>query len=370
MSTAPFGSITDVAGVRVGHHQRAGRGWQTGTTVVFVPDGATPGVSVRGGGPGTRETDALRPENLVELIHAVCLTGGSAFGLAAADGVVGWLEEQRLGFPVGPPSNAAVEPVGVVPVVPAAVVFDLGRGGDFANRPDAQFGKRAVERAHGRHGAQGSWGSVGAGTGARAGGLQGGVGTAGTIVTIAGDIIGTPGVDAHVSVGAVAVVNANGSPIDPSSGLPWTHLAPVAGLVLRLPSTADRARLRAALDGQSAGETSLNTTIGVVATSATLTKSEVSKMADVAHDGLARAIRPAHSMFDGDTVFGLATGTVDLGHGPAAMRSPASRQRAVNQLLTAAADTFELACVHAVIAAERRGALASYADLCPSAFRL
>ena len=105
MSTAPFGSITDVAGVRVGHHQRAGRGWQTGTTVVFVPGGATPGVSVRGGGPGTRETDALRPENLVELIHAVCLTGGSAFGLAAADGVVGWLEEQGLGFPIGSPGN-------------------------------------------------------------------------------------------------------------------------------------------------------------------------------------------------------------------------------------------------------------------------
>ena len=127
-----------------------GRGWQTGTTVVFVPDGATPGVSVRGGGPGTRETDALRPENLVEMIHAVCLTGGSAFGLAAADGVVGWLEEQGLGFPIGAPINPAVgppaEPVGVVPVVPAAVVFDLGRGGNFTNRPDAEFGRRAVAR--------------------------------------------------------------------------------------------------------------------------------------------------------------------------------------------------------------------------------
>jgi L-aminopeptidase/D-esterase-like protein len=368
MSTAPFGSITDVAGVRVGHHQRTGRGWQTGTTVVFVPDGTTPGVSVRGGGPGTRETDALRPENLVELIHAVCLTGGSAFGLAAADGVVGWLEQQGLGFPIGPAANPAAERVGVVPVVPAAVVFDLGRGGNFANRPDAQFGRRSVERARR---AQGSWGSVGAGTGARASGLQGGVGTAGTIVTISGDIMGTPGVDAQVSVGAVAVVNANGSPIDPSSGLPWTPLArlqPGAGLDLRRPSAVDRARLRGALAGHA--ESSLNTTIGVVATSAALTKSEVSKIADVAHDGLARAIRPAHSLFDGDTVFGLATGAVDLGSEPAAMGSAASRQRAVNQLLTAAADMFELACVHAVIGAERRGTSPSYAELCPSAFRL
>ncbi|TFH21182.1 MAG: peptidase S58 family protein, partial [Acidimicrobiales bacterium] len=167
MPTPPFGSITDVPGIRVGHHQRSGRGWQTGTTVVFAPDGATPGVSVRGGGPGTRETDALRPENLVEQIHAICLTGGSAYGLAAADGVVGWLEEQGLGFPVGSP----LDPVGVVPVVPAAVVFDLGRGGNFSNRPNADFGRRAVTNARR---AQRSWGSVGAGTGAKAGGLQGG----------------------------------------------------------------------------------------------------------------------------------------------------------------------------------------------------
>ena len=358
MTHAPLGSITDVPGIRVGHHHRSGRGWQTGTTVVFAPAGATPGVSVRGGGPGTRETDALHPQNLVELVHAVCLTGGSAFGLAAADGVVGWLEEHRLGFPVGAPD----EPVGVVPVVPAAVVFDLGRGGNFANRPGADFGRRAISAARR---SQQAWGSVGAGTGARAGGLQGGVGTASTIVTIAGDTIGTQGIDTDVVVGAIAVVNANGSPIDPASGLPWV----AQGLGLRRPSALDRARLAAALDGQAAGETSLNTTIGVVATSAALTKSEVTKLADVAHDGLARAIRPAHSMFDGDTVFGLATGDADLGNGPAAMRSTASRQRALNQILAAGADTFAAACAHAVIAADRRGALPSYSELCPSSRR-
>src|SRR6188472_3987197 len=127
----PFGSITDVEGVRVGHHQRVGRGWQTGTTVVFAPQGATPGVDVRGGGPGTRETDALGPANLVEHVHAICLTGGSAYGLAAADGVMAWLEERALGFTVGPPDSG---PPRVVPVVPAAVIFDLGRGGDFGHR--------------------------------------------------------------------------------------------------------------------------------------------------------------------------------------------------------------------------------------------
>ena len=173
----PVGSITDVAGIQVGHHQRIGRGWQTGTTVVHAPGGATPGVSVRGGGPGTRETDALRPENLVQTIHAICLTGGSAFGLAAADGVVAWLEERSLGFPVGDPDD----PEGVVPVVPAAVIFDLGRAGRFDRRPTADFGRRAIAASRVR---QRSWGAVGAGAGARAGGLQGGVGTASTTIDI------------------------------------------------------------------------------------------------------------------------------------------------------------------------------------------
>jgi L-aminopeptidase/D-esterase-like protein len=346
-SPPPVGSITDVAGIRVGHHQRTARGWQTGTTVVFAPHGATPGVSVRGGGPGTRETDALHPSNLVERIHAVTLTGGSAFGLAAADGVVAWLEERGLGFPIGPPD----QPVGVVPVVPAAVVFDLGRGGDFTHRPDASFGRRAVAAA--RPSGQ-RWGSVGAGTGANAGGLQGGVGTASTTVAM-------PGVqDVQVTVGALDVVNANGTPIDPATGLPWEP----ARFGLRRPRGNERSNLRAALEGH--GGSSLNTTIGVVATTARLTKSETTKMADVAHDGLARAIRPAHSMFDGDTVFGLATGAVDVGDGPAAMRSPTSRQRAVNALLVAAADTFAAACTHAVLAATSLGTAPSYRDLCPS----
>jgi L-aminopeptidase/D-esterase-like protein len=359
----PVGSITDVAGIRVGHHQRIGRGWQTGTTVVFVPDGATPGVSVRGGGPGTRETDALRPENLVQEIHAVCLTGGSAFGLAAADGVVAWLEEQRLGFPVGPPDD----PQGVVPVVPAAVVFDLGRAGRFDHRPTAEFGRRAIASARRR---QRSWGSVGAGTGARAGGLQGGVGTASTTVVlpVATSALASGATTLLVQVGAVAVVNANGTAVDPATALPWAPNRFELGNV----TARDRARLVSRLSGQGAD---LNTTIGVVATSAALSKSEVSKMADVAHDGLARAIRPAHSMFDGDTVFGLATGDHDIGDLPAGMRSTPSRQSALNLVLRAAADTFAAASAHAVLAATTVGDASdpqvqrAYVDLCPSALR-
>jgi L-aminopeptidase/D-esterase-like protein len=344
----PAGSITDVAGIRVGHHQRLGRGWQTGTTVVYVPHGATPGVSVRGGGPGTRETDALRPENLVQTIHAVCLTGGSAFGLSAADGVASWLEARAQGFPVGP----ADDPDGVVPVVPAAVIFDLGRAGRFDHRPTADFGRRAIAASLVR---QVSWGSVGAGTGARAGGLQGGVGTASTTVQI-----GAPGGTLLVQVGALAVVNANGAAIDPATALPWEP----GRFELRAPNARDRARLGRRLTGQAAD---LNTTIGVVATSAALSKTEVSKMADVAHDGMARAIRPAHSMFDGDTIFGLATGDDDIGDLPPAMRSAASRQRHLNLILRAAAETFASACTHAVLSATTIGDADAYFDVVPSA---
>jgi len=345
-----LGSITDVTGVEVGHHQRTGRGWQTGTTVILVPSGATPGVDVRGGGPGTRETDALAPENLVERIHAVCLTGGSAFGLAAADGVMEVLEERGLGVAIGGPVP------GTVPVVPAAVVFDLGRGGRFSHRPDATFGRRATQTATTT---PSRWGSVGAGTGARAGTLQGGVGTASVTVTLPPDDSGSE--NAACTVGALAVVNANGSVFDPSTGALWEHRS----AALSRPSAAEARQVR---DLPSA-PVALNTTIGVVATDAALTKAEVGKLASVAHDGLARAIRPAHSMFDGDTVFGLSTGHLDIGDGPTTLREPGSRHHAVNAVLRAAADAFASACVHAVLAATTIGDVPAYLDVCPSAAR-
>jgi L-aminopeptidase/D-esterase-like protein len=337
MISTPFGSILDVPGVGVGHHQRTGVGWQSGSTVVTVATGATPGVDVRGGGPGTRETDALRPENLVQQIHAITLTGGSAYGLAAADGVVGLLEQRGLGFPIADH---------VVPVVPAAVIFDLGRGGDFSRRPTAAFGERAARAAlSGRR--PPAWGSVGAGTGARAAGLQGGVGTASTKVRIG---------SAEITVAAIAVVNANGSAIDPRTALPWER----HGLGLTRPSASERNAVRAALTGQpTAG---LNTTIGVVVTSAVLDKAECSKVASVAHDGLARAIRPAHSMTDGDTIFTLATGGVEL---PAHTDDP-GRIAAINQILCAGADVFSAACTHAVLSATKVGDVPAWQDLCPN----
>ena len=312
-----LGHITDVHGVRVGHHQRRGGGWRTGTTVIRVDGGAMASCDVRGGGPGTRETDLLDPTAMIDRVQAICLSGGSAYGLAAAHGVMQWHEERRAGFPVGPQPNE------VVPIVPAAVIFDLGRGGDFANRPDATFGYRACAGA--RSGAV-RMGSVGAGTGALAGGLQGGVGTAST--TLADGIV----------VGALAVVNAAGQVIDPSTGLPWFH----ERMSLRRPSAAQR---KALIDATRVPVTPLNTTIGLVATSATLTKPECRKMAGAAHDGLARAIRPVHSMFDGDTIFCVSTGehTLAVGSSPA-LRRPDTRAGAVNTLLAAAADCFALAC--------------------------
>jgi len=349
-SDDPFGTgaLTDVAGLRVGHHQRIGRGWQTGTTVVLAPDGAVAAVDVRGGGPGTRETDALDARNLGDRIHAVCLTGGSAYGLAAADGVMAHLERKRLGIVVGP------EPQHVVPVVPTAVIFDLGRGGGFGNRPDAGFGERAASAARPRNVARGA---VGAGTGTRSGGMQGGVGMASSVVMLGGRA---------VTVAALTVVNSAGSAIDPASGLPWvTHPD------LRRPSNGDRQRWATAVaPPEPPSAPPLNTTIGVVATDARLSRPEVGRVALSAHDGLARAIRPAHLLVDGDTVFGMSTGGVALVETePAFVRDPASRTAALNELFAAAADVFAVACTDAILTAHTIGPLPAYRDLCPTAFR-
>jgi len=340
METLPFGSITDVTGIRVGHFERVNRHWQTGTTVVFAPDGAAPGVDVRGGGPGTRETEAIAQENLVQRVHAICLSGGSAFGLSAADGVMALLEDRGLGVPVGD--------AGVVPVVPAAVIFDLGRGGAGRYRPTPDFGERALRNARVR---QKRWGAVGAAAGARAGGIQGGVGTASTSVLVNG---------VSLRVGALAVVNAAGSTTDPTTGLPWE----TAGLRLKRPIRDERRTLERLRLAPAAP--SLNTTIGVVATDASLSKSEVAKMAAVAHDGLARAIRPAHSMFDGDTVFGLATGVHPMPNDEGSFGDVASRAGILNQLLVAGADMFAAACTHAVLSARSHGDVPGYFDVCAS----
>jgi L-aminopeptidase/D-esterase-like protein len=339
------GALTDVAGLLVGHHQRRGAGWLTGTTVILAPDGAVAGVDVRGGAPGTRETDLLRPENLVQQIHAVCLTGGSAFGLAAADGVMTWLAERHIGFPVGPAAHE------VVPIVPGAVIFDLGRGGRHANRPDAGFGARAAAAARRRSTARGT---IGAGTGAVAGGLKGGVGMASATLP-----------DGTV-VAALAVVNAAGAVIDPASGLPFER----AGLdhLLRRPSAGDRRRLTEHL---AAARRPLNTTIGVIATDAPLSKAECTRLAGAAQDGLARAARPAHLLIDGDAVFALSSAPASVlvvGHDePFIDRN--GRISLLDQLLAGAADCFAAAVTDGVVSATGAGAIRSYRELCPSAFR-
>lgn len=350
-------------------------GWLTGTTVLVAPRGAVGGVDVRGGSPGTRETDLLVPSAMMQTVHALVLTGGSAFGLSAADGVMAGLEERGIGFPIRTPQ--AVPPEAVVPIVPAAVIFDLGRGGDHRHRPDAGFGARALDEAMAAHeaGAGSDWrtdtgwapamGSVGAGAGAVCGGLRGGFGYAERRVPSTGAIHGArdarnvgPGSPREAPewrVGAAMVVNPVGSAVDEQGRLwardvlpaddPRRHLAPSPEQV-------------AALAAQRARHTpSLNTCIGVVTTDAPLAKVEARKVAEVGHDGLARAIRPVHSMADGDTIFCLAAGTA------AQPDDPVARFTMFDALLSAAADAVAHACAEAVWSATSAGDWLSYADI-------
>ncbi len=322
-----FNAITDVAGVEVGHHQRIGDGWATGTTVVLLPDGSTGAVDGRGGAPGTRETDLLLPENLVQRVDAVCLSGGSAYGLATADGVMRWLSERHRGLRIGEHEHE------VVPIVPAAVVFDLPRS-DWGNRPTADFGHLACEVAATGPVAQGC---VGAGTGAKVGSLKGGIGTASAQVD-------------GFTVGALASVNAAGEAVSFDTGVPFAADLTLAGEFGDWPNRPG--------ERPAATATDLNTTIGVLAVDAELTKAECRRLAVAAQDGLARAVRPAHTMFDGDTVFAVATQEKPLVTG-----DPLARAVALDRLCTAAADVFSRAMVHGVLAATSLAGLTAYRDV-------
>jgi L-aminopeptidase/D-esterase-like protein len=276
--------LTDVPGLRVGHAQDSVG--LTGCTVVLCEAGAIGGVDVRGGAPGTRETDLLRPLHLVQQVHGLLLSGGSAFGLDAATGVMRYLEERGVGFDAG---------VARVPIVPAAVLFDLNIA-DARVRPDANMGYRACEAATTGPVAEGN---VGAGCGATVGKSLGpqqatksGLGTAS--ICLAGGLV----------VSALVAVNALGSVIDPSTGL-----------LLAGPRHPETGQLLGTLELMTAGALPYarpfsNTTIGVVATNAILSKEQANKMAEMAQDGVARAIRPAHTLYDGDTIFALATGDI------------------------------------------------------------
>ena len=352
MTPGPNNSLTDVAGIRVGHATRAEAGWLTGTTVVLAPDGgAACGVDVRGGGPGTRETDLLDPRNLVDRVDAVLLGGGSAFGLAAADGVVQALYAAGRGWPMGVPGQ-------VVPIVPGAVVFDLGRGGDFGHHPGPAEGTAAYESARDSGpGAPVQLGGVGAATGARAGGFKGGVGAASVVLP------------SGTTVAALVVVNSVGSPVDPRTGELYAvrHGIPGEFDGVGRPSDEDVAAARAY--AQTAGEPgrrpAMATTIGVIATDATLTKAQCQKVAGIGHDGLARAINPVHTLFDGDTLFAMATGT-----------RPAPGLEELFALMAAAADCVTRAIGHGLLAAESVDrtsdggvAMRSWRDAFPSAVR-
>ncbi|MEU7041286.1 P1 family peptidase [Streptomyces varsoviensis] len=358
MTDALTDALTDVRGLRVGHTQRTGDGWLTGSTVVLAPEGgAVAAVDVRGGGPGTRETDALDPRNLVQRVEAVVLSGGSAFGLDAASGVAAWLEEQGRGFRVGP------DPAQVVPVVPAAALFDLGRGGDWRARPDDGFGRAAVEAAARTElGAPVAQGCVGAGTGAVAGGLKGGVGSASAILP------------SGVTVAALAVVNAAGSLVDPLTGVLYAQLydghaayPPEERLAAAHRALAE-AKEESARRSAASVHPPLNTTLAVVATDAALTRAQAQKLAGTAHDGLARSVRPVHLLSDGDTVFALATGERALlpeGTDPAfGVHLEAG---AVNDILGAGADVLTRSVVKAALAAESvdgpGGVFPSYREL-------
>lgn len=288
-------SLTSLEGILVGHHTDSRR--PTGCTVVLCPQGAVAGVDVRGAAPGTRDTDALSPSNTVQEIHGVLLTGGSAYGLDAAGGVMRWLEERGHGLHVGPT---------IVPIVPAAVIFDLWVD-DFSNgqtqsaegpriRPDAESGYLACL---GASSAPVEQGNVGAGAGATLGKLngpdcamKGGIGSASLCVN-------------GVTVAALVVCNALGDVVDPQTG------ELLAGARVSADSRALLDIWQAQLTGHEVAKplAGSNTTIGVVATDAILTKPQAHRLAQVAHDGLARSIRPVHAPMDGDTLFALGTGT-------------------------------------------------------------
>ncbi len=320
-------SITAIPGIKVGHETNEQA--LTGCTVILCEQGAVGGVDQRGGAPGTRETDLLRPMHLVEKVHAVMLAGGSAFGLDAASGVMQHLEEQGIGFNAG---------VARVPIVPAAILFDLGIG-DPAVRPDAAMGYRATHNASEAPAAEGN---VGAGAGCTIGKILGfnqamksGLGTAS--IEIGGGVI----------VGAIVAVNAFGDVVDPQTGQILAGARSTKVGPVRLGAEgyfADTLEVMKTLVGRTAlGFASrANTVIGVVATNAKLDKNETNKVAQMAHNGLARTIRPAHTMFDGDTIFALATG---------------KKNADVSMVGAFAAEVMALAIVRAVRAAQPAGGL-------------
>jgi L-aminopeptidase/D-esterase-like protein len=336
-----YNAITDVPGIKVGHFTG---NYLTGTTVVLADNGGQGvggGVTQRGGAPGTRETDLLKPENMVDKVNAITLSGGSAYGLAAASGVMRCLESQKLGWPVGGGN--------VVPIVPSAILFDPGRcGAPFNYNPDFSFGLSACQAATGGPVQQGN---VGAGAGAVSGEVKGGIGTASVVL------------DNGIIVGAIVAVNSVGSTFDENRKLYAADLELEDEFEDLLPVKGGPVTKGSASRGTpSVAGLLKNTTIAVVATNVQLTKAQATKISQMADDGLARAIKPLHSPYDGDTVFALGTGRIS-------MQSLGDPSFAVYQIGSAAADVLSRAVVHAILSAESTPCYKSYCDTFPNACR-
>ena len=328
----PHNAITDVPGIYVGHYTGE---HLTGTTVILANPSAVGGICQRGGSPGTRETDLLNPVNRVDIVNAIVLSGGSAYGLESASGVMQCLENQGLGFPVGGGN--------VVPIVPAAILYDLGRcDAPFDYRPDFSFGLEACLAVEGGPVEQGN---IGAGAGAVSGGLKGGIGTASVVL------------DNGVIIGAIVAVNSVGRTFDEKGNLYAASLELDNEFDILRPgkSNAWRKWRQQEKDRKHFDGLLKNTTIAVVATNVELTKAQVTKIAQMADDGLTRAIRPSHTPYDGDTVFALGTGEIS-------MQSLGDPSFIVYQIGSAAADVLSRAVVHAMLAAESTPCYSSYCD--------
>ena len=323
-------SILDIEGLMIGHHTDIEA--LCGVTAVICTEGAIASVDVRGSAPGTRETDLLDPVNLVEKAQAVVLSGGSVFGLAASDGVVRWLAEKGFGFPL--------ENNQVAPIVPAAVLYDLGRGRDFVPPINLEWGRKACDNS-------GidvlATGCVGAGTGAVSGGIKGGLGMASFVL---GD---------GITVAALVAVNSLGSIINPMNGRPWE-----IGLALD-DEFGEEGKRAVKLPTPSEATLATNTTIGIIATDADITKVQAKKIAQMAHDGMARAIRPSHTLFDGDTIFCLATCKKQLPETQGFFPSP--NAHAINELGHAAANCMSRAIIRGVLSAQSLGGITAFCDL-------
>jgi len=322
-------AFTDIDDIRVGHAHDLNAG--TGCTVVICENGATAGIDVRGGAPGTRESDLLNPVNLVEKIHAVILSGGSAFGLDSASGVMQYLEERNIGFDVQ---------VTRVPIVCGAVLFDLAIG-DHRIRPDREMGYQACRNATNRACEEGC---AGAGAGATVGKILG-MGRA-----------MKSGLGCHavqvgaLKIGAMVAVNCLGDVIDPETG------EKLAGLLNEdLTELADTEAVMIESYAERRNLFGGNTTIGIVATNATLTKSQATKLASMAQNGYARTMRPAHSMFDGDTLFTMATGHVQADLSVLGLLSARVMERAVVSAIRKARPLFGLTCSADLIGFDRAG---------------